>query len=73
METLLALCVLGSGACFCPKNLAQAVLTEDQMKKLLLVPLGKEAEYPIRFGYHSDAYQWSVMRAFMDCAQQIVH
>lgn len=73
MTTLLELCVLGSGACFCPENLARAVLTKKQFDDLLLLRLGKEAVYQIRFGYHSDEYQWSVMDAFMDCARHIIH
>lgn len=68
VETLLALCVNGAGACFCPENLAHAALTEEQFSSLLLVRLGEAARYQISFGYPERTYQWSIIGAFMDVA-----
>ena len=66
IETLLDLCLLGGGACFCPENLAEWNLTEAASSKLRRIRLGPEACYMIRFGYLKQAYQWSMMSNFMD-------
>jgi len=67
-ETLLALCVRGAGACFCPDVLARAALTEEQLASLLALHLGEAARYRIRFGYQAKSYQWSIIDAFMRVA-----
>ena len=65
---LLTLCLQGIGACFCPENLARAMLSEEDWRKLLRFPLGNVATYTIRFGYRRQSYQWSVLSAFMTIA-----
>lgn len=72
METLLALCLRGVGACFAPENLARASLSEEQMTRLRVFRLGEEARYQIRFGYVAKAYQWSLIEVFMDTAASTV-
>ena len=67
--TLLALCMHGVGACFCPKNFAWAMLDKKQFQTLEIFRLGKDARYQIRFGYQERTYQWSVVEAFMECAR----
>ena len=67
-ETLLALCVRGVGACFCPETLAKAALSPEQLQSLLLLRLGDAARYRICFGFQEHSYQWSIVDAFMDCA-----
>ena len=62
---LLSLCLQGIGACFCPENLARAVLTNEELEQLVSFPLGDEAQYTLRFGYRKQSYQWSVISAFM--------
>ena len=54
--TLLKLCASGAGAAFCPKNIIQAMLTEQQKKDLLIFPLDKDATYQIRFGFKESSY-----------------
>ena len=71
METLLSLCVGGTGACFCPENLMYSALTGEQISTLKRFRLGKEAEYPIRFGYLKSSYQWNMIEEFMRLA--VVH
>ena len=68
METLMALAVRGVGGCFCPENLARAVLTPAQLEQLCLVRLGDSAKYPIRFGYLKQSYQWSIISEFINIA-----
>ena len=68
--TLLRLCVYQVGACFCPINIVHAMLSKDQQKTLLLFPLGEKAQYPIRFGFRENAYQWNIIERFMECAKE---
>lgn len=70
VETLLSLCTLGAGACFCPANLVRATLTDQQMGSLRVIPLGDDARYPIRFGYRKGPYQWSILSAFIESASE---
>lgn len=69
-ETLLALCVRGVGACFCPEILARAALSEEQLDSLQLLRLGERACYRIRFGFQEHTYQWSIIDAFMRVARE---
>ena len=66
---LLSLCTRGIGACFCPENLAAAMLTEDEYRNMMVFSLGDGAGTCIRFGYQARSYQWSVIEAFMECAK----
>ena len=68
VETLLSLCVRGVGACFCPKNLMLTVLPPEQLASLRIFSLGDSAEYPIRFGYLKQSYQWSMIDEFIRIA-----
>lgn len=68
VETLLSLCVDGAGACFCPANLARAVLSNEQMSALKVFHLGDTAKYPIRFGFLKSSYQWSMITEFIRIA-----
>lgn len=72
METLLALCLRGVGACFCPEDLVRAVLTEEQRADLHCIRLGDQARYPIRFGYRERSQPWSVLTAFLTMAQEVL-
>lgn len=67
---LLTLCLQGIGACFCPENLARAILSEEDFGRLLRFPLGDAAKYTIRFGYRKQPYQWSVLSTFMTIASE---
>lgn len=69
LETLLALCAIGVGACFCPENLAESVLSEEQFNSLKIFHLGNSAKYQLRFGYLAQSYQWSILKAFMQQAE----
>lgn len=71
IETLLSLCLRGTGACFCPENLARATLSAEELSELYRIPLGEYARYPIRFGYLKQPYQWSIIEEFMKIARQV--
>lgn len=70
VETLLALCVQGVGACFCPSNLLDTALPPAQLAQLHILPLCSKASYPICFGYLKRSYQWSVIAEFIRIARE---
>ncbi len=72
VETLLALCQQGVGACFCPENLIRTALSPEQIAQLHVLPLSPDASYPIRFGYPRRTYQWSVTEGFIRIARALV-
>ena len=69
IETLLALCMQGVGACFCPENLLQTALSPAQLAHLHILPLCPEASYPICFGYPDRSRQWSMLSEFIRIAR----
>lgn len=69
IETLLALCAQGAGACFSPENLIRTALNDAQLSHLHLISLPPEAAYPIRFGFLSRSYQWSIIEEFIRIAR----
>ena len=68
VETLLDLCVRGTGACFCPVNLAYAALPEPTLSQLRMFRFGSSARYMIRFGWVDQPHQWRVISRFVDLA-----
>lgn len=68
VETLLELCANGQGACFSPGNLAEATLSESQLKQLHIFSFEDKAQYMIRFGYLKQSYNWSIISRFIDFA-----
>ena len=71
-QTVLALCMRGLGACFCPETLARVALSDEQFASLMLLRLGDAARYRICFGYREQSYQWSIMESFMTVARETV-
>ena len=69
LETLLDLCVRGSGVCFAPENLARTVLSEAQMAGLELFRFGDAARYMIQFGYLKQPHRWAMLDRFLECAR----
>ena len=72
LETLLDLCLRGVGACFCPRNLAETILTPQQKESLEIFHLGMEAHYMIRFAYLKQAYQWNIISAFIALSRRFL-
>ena len=69
--TLLKLAIAGDGACFCPKNIIRANLSEKQKDTVLVFPLGGKATYPIHFGYKERSYQWKAIETFIKYAKKV--
>lgn len=62
LALLMELCVEGLGGCFCPKMIADHVLTVEKKERLLEISLGKEAEYEICIGWRDG---WGVIDSFV--------
>ena len=68
IETLLALAIEGSGACFCPEILLRKTLSQETLAKLRVIRLGDKAKYRICFGYAKQNYQWKIIDEFVKVA-----
>lgn len=71
IETILSLCVQGAGACFCPANLAEAVLSPAERSTLKMFHLGNQAKYSIQFGVLKANYQWKIISEFIRIAKEM--
>ena len=68
IETLIDLCVKGIGICFCPKSLAQSLITPKQSKCIKIYHFNSETTYQIRFAYRKESYQWKIITEFIRIA-----
>ena len=67
MSLLLEMCVAGMGGCFCPDVIAERLLEEEKKKELLLLTLGRQAEYDIGIGWKTD---WHLINSFVQAAHR---
>lgn len=72
IETLLSLCFQGVGACFSPINLVSAAVLSDDWSRTEVFHLGRQAEYPIRFGFLKSNYQWKIISEFIRISRQTI-
>ncbi len=70
--TLLALSLLGVGACFCQANFIRMTLTPENIRQLDIFRLPAEATYEIRFGTPKHGYERKAVKSFMDTASQLI-
>lgn len=68
--TILSLCALGVGACFCPKNLVEATFPDVGNAGLAMFGFKGKTRYPIRFGCKEGFHQWRMMDEFMRIAKE---
>ena len=68
IETVLALCERGVGACFSPENLVHTALLPQQLEEICLFHLGDAAAYPISFGLLKRTRRWHVAEEFVRIA-----
>lgn len=65
IETLLDLCVLGEGACFCSERLMRVALPQEKIDQLEMFRLGREACCMIRIVCLRQKRRWSVLEDFI--------
>lgn len=68
IETLLELCLRGTGACFCPDVLARRILTPQQLRSVRMLRLEGRVRYQISFGWLERPYCWSAIQNFAELA-----
>ncbi len=75
VETLLDMCQRGMGACFCPEKLAEMFLDSHvhASKPHMVHFTAENTRYPIRFGWKTEMYTWSIMEQFMQVARKVVN
>ncbi len=72
METLMEMCALGEGACFCPENLLRSSVAESRTNGLFLLHFpDRETVYSVRFGWLQEEKEWKIRRAFIDTAKRV--
>ena len=72
LETLMEMCVLGEGACFCAENLLRNLFPAARAEDLFLLHFpGRETVYSVRFGWLQEEKEWKIRRAFIDTAKRV--
>lgn len=70
METLIGMCCLGEGACFCPEKLLRNLLGEDQLSAMTVLRFPEGGtRYLVRFGWPKEEKEWPVRRDFIRLAK----
>ncbi|MCU6685531.1 LysR family transcriptional regulator [Dorea acetigenes] len=69
IELLLKLCVNGLGGCFCPEIIVRNTLSQEELQKVRIITLGKEAQYSIRIGWKDD---WDIITDFIESAKNSI-
>ena len=69
LETLLSLCVLGTGAMFSPDNLVARLLQPGEARRVRIFGL-PDASYTISFGCKRHRDRWIMLDKFMEFARK---
>ena len=71
METLIEMCYLGEGACFCPEKLLRSLLSEKQLEGMTVVRFSDGGtRYSVKFGWPEQEKEWSIRSDFIRIARQ---
>ena len=68
--TVMDMCVLGEGACFCPEDLLQTLSTGAADSLFILHFPEGETTYPVRFGWRQEESGWKMLKAFIETAKR---
>ena len=70
METLIEMCYLGEGVCFCPEKLLRNLLSEEQLTAMTVLrfPDGG-TRYTVQFGWPNAEKDWPLRRDFIHLAK----
>ena len=72
ISTLLSLCLLGVGACFCQENFIRMTQSAQSLSGLELFRLSEDASYEILFGIPKLGYRRRAVSSFMEIAQEAI-
>ena len=70
METLIEMCYLGEGVCFCPEKLLRNLLSDAQLSAMTVLrfPDGG-TRYAVQFGWPNEEKDWPLRRDFIRLAK----
>ena len=72
METLIEMCYLGEGACFCPEKLLRYLLSERQLQTMTILRFSDGGtRYSVKFGWPEQEKEWSVRNDFIHLAKEV--
>ena len=70
METLIEMCFLGEGACFCPQKLLRHLLAEKQLRAMTVLPFSNSGtRYAVKFGWPEREKPWAIRSDFIRLAK----
>ena len=70
METLIEMCYLGEGVCFCPEKLLRYLLSEKQLEKMTILRFSNSGtQYSVKFGWPEQEKGWDLRDAFIRLAK----
>ena len=70
METLIEMCYLGEGVCFCPEKLLRNLLSNQQLSIMTILRFpGSGTRYTVQFGWPNEEKDWTVRRDFIRLAK----
>ena len=70
METLIEMCYLGEGVCFCPEKLLRNLLSDPQLSTMTTLRFpGGGTRYTVQFGWPSEEKDWLVRQDFIRLAK----
>ena len=70
METLIEMCYLGEGVCFCPEKLLRNLLSEDQLSAMTVLRFPEGGtRYTVQFGWPDEEKDWPLRRDFIRLAK----
>lgn len=72
METLIEMCYLGEGVCFCPESLLRYLLNQNQLAEMTLLRFRDGGtRYSVKFGCLESEKDWDIRRDFIRLAKQM--
>ena len=70
METLIEMCYLGEGACFCPEKLLRNLLDQTQLSTMTVLRFPEGGtRYTVQFGWPNEEKDWPLRRDFIRLAK----
>ena len=72
METLIEMCYLGEGACFCPEKLLRYLLSPEQLASMTMLRFRDgQTRYSVKFGWLDQENEWNIRSDFIRLAKQV--
>ena len=71
METLIEMCYLGEGVCFCPEKLLRYLLSQEQLASMTMLRFRDGVtRYSVKFGWLEQEKEWPIRSDFIRLARE---